>query len=175
MWRKFSLGFVTILGVLLFLWGGTAMWIGWDMIQIERGWSLFIAGAAALAGGSVTLALGLVLLRLDDILLETRLALPREPKTPSEAPPSAKRPAPKPTPPAPPSPPPAETLVEVPENIVAWQQPHPAPEAEPVEVDRYTADGVTYVMLSDGSVDVHSADGVRRYASLADLRAQAAQ
>jgi hypothetical protein len=56
---------VVTLGLALALWGLGAMWEGWDKIQIERGWSLFIAGAVAIAGGVVTLALAAVLSRLD--------------------------------------------------------------------------------------------------------------
>jgi hypothetical protein len=46
---------------------------------------------------------------------------------------------------------------------------------EPVEVDRYTSGDITYVMYSDGAVEVRSANGAQRYASLAELRAHAAQ
>ncbi|MEK4034386.1 hypothetical protein WOA01_15985 [Methylocystis sp. IM2] len=46
-----------------------------------------------------------------------------------------------------------------------------APAAEPAEVDRYTAGDATYVMMSDGSVEVHSAGSVQRYPSLAALKA----
>ena len=42
---------------------------GWDIIQVERGWSLFIAGATVLAGGSVVIALGQVVFRLDEIFV----------------------------------------------------------------------------------------------------------
>lgn len=50
----------------------------------------------------------------------------------------------------------------------------PEPKPEPKEVDRYTTAGATYVMMSDGSVEMRGPEGVRRYASLAELKAQTA-
>ncbi len=161
MGRKISRWGVTLLGLLLLGWGAAAMWTGWGMVQIERGWSLFIAGAAALAGGAVTLALGLVLARLDQLIAGA----------PAQSPLAKAAPAPAPGP----------------ENLSAWvpppakaaeRKPAPAPEAapnrapEPLEVDRYSSGDTTYVMFSDGSVEVRDAAGARRYRSLADLRAE---
>lgn len=53
----------------------------------------------------------------------------------------------------------------------------PSPERfkpAPTEVDRYTSGEATYVMMSDGSVEVHGPGGVQRYASLAELKARTA-
>ena len=47
--------------------------------------------------------------------------------------------------------------------------------AEPREVDRYESGDITYVMFSDGAVEVRTLNGAQRFASLAELRAQAAQ
>ncbi|MGA9826584.1 MAG: hypothetical protein WBQ53_17365, partial [Methylocystis sp.] len=47
--------------------------------------------------------------------------------------------------------------------------------AEPREVDRYESGDITYVMFSDGAVEVQTSNGAQRFASLAELRAQAAQ
>ena len=47
--------------------------------------------------------------------------------------------------------------------------------AEPREVDRYESGDITYVMFSDGAVEVRTSNGAQRFASLAELRAQAAQ
>ena len=47
--------------------------------------------------------------------------------------------------------------------------------AEPREVDRYQSGDITYVMFSDGAVEVRTSNGSQRFASLAELRAQAAQ
>ena len=43
------------------------------------------------------------------------------------------------------------------------------------EVDRYELGDITYVMFSDGAVEVRTAQGTQRFASLAELRAQAVQ
>ncbi len=153
MWRKISRWGVTLLGLLLLAWGGAAMWTGWGMVQIERGWALFIAGAASVAGGAVTLALGQVLSRLDQLV----------------APAAAERPADVVAPPA-----------WVPPPVAASEPARPAPAAqkpapELVEVDRYATGDTTYVMFSDGSVEVRNADGAKRYGSLSDLRAESPQ
>jgi hypothetical protein len=189
---------VTIAGLLLAAAGAWAMWTGWDMILIERGWSLFIAGAVAVSGGVVTVALGRVVASLSRlaerpvavaapeteavVVAEPPPAATPRPVAPAPTLPPEPIPAPAPAPvveePREPSPPPilrqrygysrgtpplARTPVE----------PAPAPEP-PTEVDRYTSGGATYVMLSDGSVEVHGPNGVRRYASLALLKAEAA-
>ena len=52
---------VIFLGLALALSGAYGMWTGWDYIQLERGWSLFIGGATAVSGGVVTMALGRVI------------------------------------------------------------------------------------------------------------------
>ena len=49
---------VYLLGLLLVAGGGASMWTGFDIVQVERGWTQVIAGAAALSGGVVTLAIG---------------------------------------------------------------------------------------------------------------------
>ncbi len=131
-------------GLLLAGGGIYAMWTGWDMILLERGWSLFISGSMALSGGVVTMALGRVIAHI------ARLA----PVEPLPAAANASPEAPQPAPEAAPSP----------------DLPAPPVEAQPTEVDRYTADGSTYVMYSDGSVEVLGPTGAQRYPSLAALR-----
>ncbi len=64
MQRNFSGWGVTVSGLLLVASGVYAMWTGWDMILLERGWSLFIAGAVAVSGGVVTAALGRVIAQI---------------------------------------------------------------------------------------------------------------
>ncbi len=247
---------VTFSGLLLALGGGYAMWTGWDMILLERGWSLFIAGAVALSGGVVTMALGRVIAylarltpgpgaiavpaapavaspivpeekdtkepasslavpssRSRDTVTEIvpqeppplprepaqvrqeplplpreplqvpqeRLPLPREPvqvrqETPEPAP---ARPAPRePAQPSrytrsPTSPRPNFTRAKATEEVSPAAPANETPmraAAEPTEVDRYTAGDRTYIMMSDGSVEVQSAGGSERYASLAELK-----
>jgi hypothetical protein len=169
---------VTLLGLLLLVWGAAAMWNGWDVIQIERGWSLFIGGASAVAGGAVVCALGLVIGRLDRLIAAA---------TPARKPSTAEPPAPRESK----APTPKTAEVESVESksgdserlVVTAPEPWPLaakaaePEAEPdlVEVDRYESGETTYVMFSDGAVEVRTAAGAQRYASLAELRSRAVE
>ena len=200
MLRRVSRWGVTALGVVLAICGVVAMVGGWDIIQVERGWSLFIGGATALAGGAVVIALGQVVFRLDEILDAAQLRRAGE-KSPAPSAPAAK-PQPKeleqrprqPPPQAPPAPTPAPTLAQTPPAqqapLAAAPPAPPAKEleqeaeapaadeasgAEPREVDRYESGDITYVMFSDGAVEVRTSNGAQRFASLAELRAQAAQ
>jgi hypothetical protein len=52
---------VLALGALLSLCGALAIYAGYGIIQVERGWAGVIAGATALSGGIVTIALGFIL------------------------------------------------------------------------------------------------------------------
>lgn len=143
-------------GALLMVWGLFAMWSGWDQIQIERGWSLFIAGATALSGGMATLAMAQVAARLEQLIA---LRGAREPSGVSA-----------PTPIATPD---LATLLKA-EARALEPKPSPPPSDEkPVEVDRYVAGEAIYVMFSDGSVEVRTTVGAERYPSLAALRAEA--
>ncbi|HEY8261802.1 MAG TPA: hypothetical protein VIG55_11385 [Methylosinus sp.] len=134
---------VVVAGLALAIWGPTAMWRGWETIQIERGWSLFIAGAVAISGGVVTLALGAVLSRLDHAIRVSERRAEQEAARESAA---------------------------ARENLVSRLR--PAEEEAAVEVDRYISGGTVYVMYSDGSVELRGAGGSRRFASVAELRAQ---
>ena len=201
MLRRVSKWGVTALGVALAVGGVVAMASGWDIIQVERGWSLFIGGAAALAGGAVVIALGQVVFLLDEILMATQprrtaekspapsasaaKPQPKEPEQRSKQPPPQTSPAPTPTlaqtPPAQQAPlavapaaPPAPSATEPEREAEAPAADEPSV-AEPREVDRYESGGITYVMFSDGAVEVRTLNGAQRFASLAELRAQAAQ
>lgn len=206
---------VTIAGLLLAGGGALAMWSGWDMIVVERGWSLFIAGAVALSGGVVTMALGRVIAALGRLgslapaVEATRREAAAVPPPAPLAPPSAPVAEPEPArtfdaepimdgPAAAPEPAPIERPAytpsrEPPSPPLRQRQNYsrggppllrgslsesgltPAgPAAEPKEVDRYTTGDSTYVMMSDGSVEVRGPKGVRRYASLAELKTQTA-
>ena len=206
MLRRVSRWGVTALGVALVVCGGAAMAGGWDIIQVERGWSLFIGGATALAGGAVVIALGQVVFRLDEILVAAQLRRTGEKSPAPSAPAPAAKPQPKEAeqrsrqsppqaPPAPtPMPMPTPTLTQTPPAqqapLAAAPPTPPAKEpeqeaeapaavepsgAEPREVDRYEFGEITYVMFSDGAVEVRTLNGSQRFASLAELRAQAAQ
>ena len=198
MLKRVSRWGVSALGVALAVGGVVAMAGGWDIIQVERGWSLFIGGATAMAGGAVVIALGQVVFRLDEILVAAQLRGAGE-KSPAPSVPAAK-PQPKeaeqrsrqPPPQAPPAPTPtlAQTppAQQAPSAAAPTASPATEPEreaeapaadeasgAEPQEVDRYQSGEITYVMFSDGAVEVRTSNGAQRFASLAELRAQAAQ
>ena len=200
MLRRVSRWGVTALGVALVVCGVAAMAGGWEIIQVERGWSLFIGGATALAGGAVVIALGQVVFRLDEILVAAQLRRNGE-KSPASSAPAAKpqlkeaeQRSKQQPPQAPPAPTPMPTLAQTPPAqqapLAAAPPAPPAKEpeqeaeapaadepsgAEPREVDRYESGEITYVMFSDGAVEVRTSNGSQRFASLAELRAQAAQ
>jgi hypothetical protein len=148
-WRALTRWGVFVLGALSMVAGLAAMAAGWDRIVVERGWSLFIAGSMAATGGVVTLAIGAVLSRLDHWLAIGEPGAQAEPAAaPSEHP-----------------------YVRRPEEVFGGAA-RTAPE-EPVEVDHCVKGDTVYVMFSDGSVEMRGAGGARRFASLADLEAQA--
>ncbi len=221
--RNFARWALRFLGLALALGGGAAMLRGWDIVQVERGWSQFIAGAVALSGGAVVLALAEVVAKLDRLLAggvdvkptpvaqapvqaappapkaavappppKKAAAEPPPPPEPKTAPltearalpepaqePITEPPAAKPSVSAPPPPPPAPLRVrrgEAPEPLsraTLPSSPPPSPLAaeEPHEIERYQAGGLTYVMYSDGSVELRSEAGAQRFSSLEELRA----
>jgi hypothetical protein len=58
---------VLALGAFLSLCGALAVYAGYGIIQVERGWASVIAGSMAFSCGVVTLALGLILHRLSSL------------------------------------------------------------------------------------------------------------
>jgi hypothetical protein len=162
MWRNISRWGVSLAGLFLVVAGAAAMSSGWETIQVERGWSLFIGGSIAFSGGLIVAAVGQVLARLDEFVAASKgrdireTVAPAKPAKVENAQPPRERPAQ-----APAAPPPAPK----------WQE---QARSEPVEVDRYASGDITYVMFSDGAVEVRTPDGAQRYASLAELRAEAA-
>jgi hypothetical protein len=144
---------VTTLGLAFLIWGPLAMSEGWDKIQIERGWSLFIAGAVAASGGVVALALAAVLSRLDHAIT---MASPRAAAAPNGRDWMEKAEI------AEAAEPPPATLPFRPRPVIT----------EPIEVDRYVSGGAVYVMFSDGSVERRGTGGAQRFASLSELRSQ---
>ncbi len=58
---------VLALGALLSLCGAFAIYAGFGIIQVERGWASVIAGASVLSGGIVTIALGFILHKLSGL------------------------------------------------------------------------------------------------------------
>lgn len=165
--------------------GAYGMLTGWDMVQLERGWSLFIGGSVVLSGGVVTAALGRVIAYLSRLArnqpAQTQQAQPASAvatakteaaETPAPRPKAEARPqkAPPQPPPAPPKAAPTQKPTALSDILKSLREPQPQPVTE---VDRYEAGGSTYIMMSDGSVEVHGPEGRHRYPSLAALRAEA--
>jgi hypothetical protein len=180
MTRNLSGWGVTGAGLALAAGGVYAMSTGWDMILLERGWSLFIAGSVALSGGVVTMALGRVVahlarltpkidgveIKVDSFEIKSEaVAVAPKPAATAPAPSPFKIPSP-----APPPPPDANPVSAKPARPAVLTPPS---FEEPTEVDRYSAGEATYVMMSDGSVEVRGPEGSQRYPSLAALRAEA--
>jgi hypothetical protein len=174
MQRSFSSWGVTALGLALAAGGVYAMSTGWDMILLERGWSLFIAGSVAVSGGIVTVALGAVIGQIARLSSKMTVAAAQDATL---APASGlSEPDLQPTTESYGDDPAARFGEEpdlVSERMDVASNGDASAETQPSEVDRYTAAGATYVMMSDGSVEVHSASGTQRYPSLAALRANA--
>lgn len=187
---------VAALGSTLLCWGVWAMWTGWGVVQVERGWSLFIGGAATLGAGAVILSVAGLMARIDALGANMAAATAAALRAPPASAPVA---IPQKTADAAPVRPAAPSAAKATARVSDARRP-PAPAAtqsssafddyaprgalvdddiarmqQPKEVDRYEANDTTYVMFSDGSVEV-SRDGVsKRYESLAQLRADAAQ
>lgn len=218
--REFSGWGVISAGALLSLVGVYWLFAGWEHIQIERGWSQFIAGSTALSSGVVTMAIGrLIRLLVSDprpgAIAPTPAVSRQTVTTPSVKPVlrgsdpqqaslqqrQARPPAPmvknepvrfdEPT---------LQKGVATDQEAVAapirshawdptvsetetapeeddWRHPvtHAPGAGEPKEVDRYSAGDATYVMYSDGSVEVRTPGEVRLYESLEALRANSAE
>jgi hypothetical protein len=170
--RRISRVGVSAIGLALIVWGVASMWIGWDQIMIERGWSLFIGGAALVAGGAVTFSSGFVLARLDAL---TRVVdnWPKQ-QMAQQAPPPTKPSSPRsPT-----------TEEDAPQrssqgDALAFLTQRPTPSSQqradqsaPIVIDRYESGDAAYTMFSDGSVEVRTAKGAQRYGSVSELRAR---
>jgi hypothetical protein len=72
-WIVFALGSVLAFG------GLVAILQGYDIIEVERGWTLVISGATALSAGIVTVALGFVVARIEALItvsMQARNAVP---------------------------------------------------------------------------------------------------
>jgi hypothetical protein len=56
---------IIAVGALMALFGVAAVWQGWDIVQIERGWASVISGSMVFAGGVITMALGFLIRAVD--------------------------------------------------------------------------------------------------------------
>jgi len=141
---------VFVLGMVLLAFAGLSARSALDLLPTELG--LFYANAAALAAcaGIITLSIGALIRRVD--ALGRRMILPQSLPLAANVAETA---------------PPSETAPEAP--IDAEQEPAPRS-----LIGRRTANGVDYSVYSDGSVEVNAPNGLRRYASMDDLRASLA-
>lgn len=160
-----------ILAIAMIATGLTAMAFGMSIVQVERGWTMVISGTVAASGGAILLGVALAAQRLGRIAHELvwirdRLATigemtaetvdwSEEPEPevlevpPVEVVPTRSEEMAPPPPPPPPAPP---------------------PPAERVIVGQYSSGGNEYKMYSDGSIDAMTPAGLRRFASLEELR-----
>lgn len=169
---------------------------GYPYMQIEFGWTEVIAGSVALSGGIVTIAIGAVLLSLAALrgaversgiaaprdlapLLPVRSADPDVARPPHPAVVTEKRnptPSPDETPAersrtAAPERPASEKPAPRPSRPAAVEPPVIETPAAPTLVGRYESSGSSYVLFSDGTIEVESKTGKRRFGSMDELKA----
>ena len=141
---------VFVLGIILLAVAAVSANGALNLLPTELG--LFYANAAALAAcsGVITLSIGALIRRVDS--LGRRMTLPQSvqlsPKSVAAS----------------------EAALETPEAPTESAQ-DPAPRSL---IGRRTANGVDYSIYSDGSIEVNTPNGVRRYESMDDLRASMA-
>jgi hypothetical protein len=68
-------------GIVLVIAGALSIYSGYSIIEIERGWASVIAGATALTGGVITVALAFVLGSLDRLRVALEHAVPETART----------------------------------------------------------------------------------------------
>ncbi len=170
---------MSVLGAALALAGAVSLANGISYIRLDWGATEVMAGTVALAGGLITFALGAVLFALRDLSRRVGVSGPRavdaaddtprsarsRRRTVSVSPPEAALPSPTASD-APFLPADAQVPAPVPE-------PPPAPPTmadAPTVVGRYDANGASYVLFSDGTIEVETEAGTHRFASMADLK-----
>ncbi|TDR88937.1 hypothetical protein [Enterovirga rhinocerotis] len=162
-----------------------ATYLGSTIIQVERGWTMVIAGSVVATGGTLLLGAALLAQRLGRIRYEIvglrdrlasigemtaeQLALEQMAAEDDEEP--------EPEPVRKSKPEPSADLGLRPAFQPAAEPPAPKPpaaprppEAERVVVGQYESGGNAYTMFSDGSIDASTPAGLRRFASLEELR-----
>jgi len=158
-WIALALG-LALIG--LGLWGGVA---AQDLLPTELGLLYAACGAISAAAGVVTVAIALLIRRVDALglrLLDLRLAdVPLDGRARRGSPPTsveleegAEQPAPE-----------YETTLQGDAEPAAEN-----PAQVPKLVGRYSAGGVEYSIFSDGSIEAQTSGGVRRFESMAELR-----
>ena len=173
---------VIAMGAVLALGGVSFIAMGWDIGQVERGWTEVIAGAGALGAGCVTMAIGVLIGAIDKIAAPAArredFAKPARAET---APPL------KPAPADIDAPSPARLPDEQLDWVTQGFANTPFADAQPAEntdaaarrdaagsptvIGEYKISGVTYVLYNDGAIVGETPHGARRFDSLTELRA----
>lgn len=143
-----------VLSALLMLAGLYGLFMGWDIIMVERGWSQFIAGATAFAAGAVILALSHVAREVRKLRGDLS-GLVVEVDEPAPVAASVQ-----------PATPLADTA-SVAETVSPQTQ---EGTGERTIVGTYASGGVTYFMYGDHSIEAELPDGRHRFASMEELR-----
>jgi len=157
----------TLLGLAMTAAGGAAIGYGWPLIPLERGWSLVIAGSTGASAGIVCL----VLVKLTWETRRMRLALERalSDLAAEESAASASRPVAtaqeSPVQPVQaPSPVPNDVQPTSPRGYA------PAPPDRVAQSRSFTVGDTTFVVFADGSIEAHMPGGIRRFASMREVR-----
>lgn len=133
--------------------GGSAVLFGAPIIQVERGYTMVIAGTIAVCSGLLLLGVALAAHRLGRVVQELTRVRDRLHQIEMSAPYG----------PATPSPTSEDVPARGPDKV---QQSGP-----PTIVGQYSSGGNSYVMYSDGSIHADTPTGQHRFGSLDELRA----
>lgn len=153
-----------VLAAVLMLAGVYGLFMGWDIIMVERGWSQFIAGATSFSAGVIVLALAHVAKQVQLLRNDISGLVVEVEDTPA-------------TPDAPASKPIADQAAS--ESIPAIKSAASSSDAEsqnaataPLRemVGSYASGGVTYFMYGDHSIEAELPEGRFRFASMEELR-----
>lgn len=158
---------LSLLALAMIAMGGTAMVFGAQIIQVEKGWTMVIAGSVGATGGAVLLGVALAARRLGRIASQLVAFAASLDQVAALATANVGL-----------APPPdglAEPMTAIsgpPEPVVLEAPPGPydTPPAASV-VGRYSSGGNAYVMFADGSVQADTPSGRHRFRSLDELRA----
>jgi hypothetical protein len=159
-----------LLGLAMAVAGGVAVATGWPLVPLERGWTMVIAGSAAGSAGVICLVLAKLVweARRMRLAIEHALGMLSAARTDEPAPasgPSADTAGQTPTYGA--------TAVGDPGEPTSLTPPHEGPviASDELEASRsFTVGTTTFVVFIDGSIEAHTPAGVRRFASMREVR-----
>jgi hypothetical protein len=189
-----------LLGLILAVAGGAALAFSVDLLTTELGLVYATCGAVGLSGGFITIAIGLLIRRVDALRyglpsvaiapvseradpIVPPLAAVVEPVLAPEPASSVEAEIPVLSPANPPEPAASPDRTEEDEapinenrrgHLPSLETPEPpAPEvaAPPTLVGRYGAGGANYSIFSDGSIEAETEQGAFKFASMSDFKA----